>query len=76
MAARDEDDLAAAALRDHLAGDELAHVEATDQGSFDNLCEHIWIVVEESLSSLVSRVADEDVDVAEGLDCARDHAFA
>ena len=70
VAARDEDDLPATALLDHVSRYELAHVEPAGQGSFDYLRKRGRIKVDEIGALLIRRVTDEDVDPAQGVNRA------
>src|SRR5262249_6962701 len=74
--AGNKDDLAAATPLDHVPGDELAHVEATVKRSLDDLVESFRIVVQEGRSPGVGRVADKNVDAAEGFQSGSNHVFA
>ena len=76
MAARDEDDLAAAAPLDHVAGHELGHVEPAGERPVDHPGERLGVVLEEVGAAVERRVAHQDVDAPQGLDRPRHHLLA
>ena len=63
--AGDEDNLARLFPRDEVTADELAHVEAAEEGRLQDTLEDLALVIEEARATVVGRHTDEGIDIAE-----------